>query len=111
MSRRSGRVIRQPLRYTLLGESFGRIPDELDTDLCNYDEALKDKNTDLWQKAMKSEMQSMYSNQVWDLMEPLEGIKPIGCKWIYKKKKGADGKVETFKARLIAKGFTQKKRD
>ena len=51
----------------------------------------------------------MYSNQVWDLMEPPERIKPIGCKWIYKKKRGADGKVETFKARLIAKGFTQKK--
>ena len=50
----------------------------------------------------------MYSNQVRDLMEPPEGIKPIGCKWIYNKKRGADGKVETFKARLVAKGFTQK---
>ena len=70
MSHHSGRVIRQPLWYTHLGESFDRIPDELDTDPCNYDEALKDKDTELWQKAMKSEMQSMYSNQVWDLMEP-----------------------------------------
>ena len=50
----------------------------------------------------------MYSNLVWDLMEPPEGIKPIGCKWIYKKKRGTYGKVETFKARLVAKGFTQK---
>ena len=102
------RVTRQPLQYTLLGESFDRIPDELDTDPYNYDEALKDKYADLWQKAMKSEMQSMYSNQVWDLMELPEGIKPIGCKWIYKKKRGAVNKVETFKARLVAKGFTQK---
>ena len=108
MSSRSGRVICQPYRYTLLGESFDKIPDELDTDPCNYDEAFKDKDADLWQKAMKYEMQSMYSNQVWDLMEPPEGIKPIGCKWIYKKKRGAYGKVETFKARLVAKGFTQK---
>ncbi len=36
------------------------------------------------------------------------GLKPIGCKWIYKRKRGADGKVKTFKARLTAKGFTQK---
>ena len=64
MSRRSGRVIRQPLRYTLLGESFDKILDELDNDPCNYDEALKDKDAKLWQKATKSEMQSMYSNQV-----------------------------------------------
>ena len=51
-----------------------------------------DKDADLWQKVMKSEMQSMYSNQVWDLIEPPEGIKPIGCKWIYKKNRGADGR-------------------
>ena len=50
----------------------------------------------------------MYSNQVWDLMEPPKGIKPIGCKCIYKKNRGADGKVETFKARLVVKGFTHK---
>ena len=48
--RRSRRVIRQPLQYTLLGESFDRIPDELDTDPCNYDEALKDKDANLWKK-------------------------------------------------------------
>ena len=50
-----------------------------------------------------SGMESMYSNQVWDLVEPTERIKPIGCKWIYKKKRGVDGKVETFKAKLVAK--------
>ena len=43
VSHHSGRVISQPLWYTLLGESFDRIPDELDTVPCNYDEALKDK--------------------------------------------------------------------
>ena len=36
-----------------------------------------------------------------------EGIKPIGCKWIFKRKRGADGKVETYKARLVAKGYRQ----
>ena len=41
-------------------------------------------------------------------MEPPEEIKPIRCKWIYKKKRGLDGKVETFKAMVVAKGFTQK---
>ena len=53
-------------------------------------------------------MESMYSNQVWSLVQPPKGIKPIGCKWIYKKKRGADEKVKTFKARLVVKGFTQK---
>ena len=41
-------------------------------------------------------------------MDPPVGVKPIGCKWIYKRKRGVDEKVETFKARLMAKGYTQK---
>ena len=53
-------------------------------------------------------MESMYSNQVWTLVEAPNGIKPIGCKWVYKRKRGIDGKVKTFKARLVAKGYIQK---
>ena len=41
-------------------------------------------------------------------MDPPDGIKPIGCKWVYKRKRGIDEKVEIFKARLVAKGYTQK---
>ena len=49
----------------------------------------------------------MHSNQVWTLIDPPEGIVPIGCKWIFKRKIGADGNVETFKARLVAKDYSQ----
>lgn len=98
----SGRVIVPPSQYTLLGESYEMIPKEQQAEPCNYDEALQDKDAELWQKAMKSEMESMYSNQVWDLVEAPKAIKPVGCKWIYKKKRGMDRKVETYKARLVA---------
>ena len=57
---------------------------------------------------MNQEMESMYSNKVWELVEAPNGVKPIGCKWIYKRKRGVDGRVETFKAILVAEGFTQK---
>ena len=53
-------------------------------------------------------MESMYSNSVWELVDPPEDVRPIGCKWIFKRKRGIDGKVKTFKARLVAKGYTQK---
>ena len=62
MPRRSGRVIFQPNWYMFLGESYDRIPDELDAEPVNYNEALQDKDAELWTKAMKSEMESMYSN-------------------------------------------------
>ena len=55
---------------------------------------------------MKSELDSMYSNQVWDLVMASNGIKPVGCKWVYKRKRGINGNVETFKVRLVAKGYT-----
>ncbi|PKI39342.1 hypothetical protein CRG98_040208, partial [Punica granatum] len=57
---------------------------------------------------MKSEIDSMSENQVWDLVDPPEGIVPIGNKWIFKRKIGADGKVETYKTRLVAKGYRQR---
>ena len=56
---------------------------------------------------MKSEMQSMYDNQVWTLFDPPEDLKTIGCKWVFKKKTDMDGNVHNFKARLLAKGFKQ----
>ena len=61
-----------------------------------------------WKKAMNHEMESMGSNSVWSLVEAPKGVKPIGCKSIYKRKRGPYGKVETFKARLVEKGYTQK---
>ncbi|KAK8557642.1 hypothetical protein V6N12_009871 [Hibiscus sabdariffa] len=56
---------------------------------------------------MRSEIDSMSENQVWTLVEPPEGIKPIGYKWVFKKKTDMDGNVQTYKGRLVAKGFRQ----
>ncbi|KAA0063766.1 gag/pol protein [Cucumis melo var. makuwa] len=66
-------------------------------------------NKDQWVKAMDLKMESMYFNSVWELVDLPEGVKPIGCKWIYKRKRDSAGKVQTFKARLVAKGYTQRK--
>ena len=57
---------------------------------------------------MKSEMESMKVNDVWTLVDLPEGLKLIGCKWVFKRKRGADRKVKTYKARLVAKGYRQR---
>ncbi|KAL0288394.1 UNVERIFIED_CONTAM: Copia protein [Sesamum radiatum] len=59
-------------------------------------------------EAMKSKMDSMGSNHVWTLVDPPKGIRPVGCKWVYKRKLGANGEVTAFKARLVAKRYTQR---
>lgn len=58
---------------------------------------------------MNDEISCMNHNGVWELVEPPNDVKPIGCKWVFKTKKDSKGNVERFKARLVAKGFTQKK--
>ena len=57
---------------------------------------------------MKSKMDSMHANQVWTLVDPPEGIKSIGCKWIFKKKIDIEGNMITCKTKLVAKGYRQR---
>ena len=57
---------------------------------------------------MIEEMESMKKNQVWDLVNLPPGRKTIGNKWVLKVKRQADGSIERYKARLMAKGYTQK---
>ena len=73
-----------------------------------YKESLSSSESNQWLNATNSEMDSMYTNQVWTLVDPPEGIKPIGCKWIFKKKTDMEGNVITYKSRLVAKGYRKK---
>ena len=57
---------------------------------------------------MQSEMDSMSENKVWTLTDAPDGVKPIGCKWVFKKKTDMEGKVVTYKARSVAKGYQQR---
>ena len=77
-------------------------------DLIDYDEAMSDVDAHIWQRAMEVKLESMYFNEVWELVKVPKGIKLIGCKWAYKRNKGVDGRVETYKARLVVKGYSQK---
>jgi hypothetical protein len=54
---------------------------------------------------MRSKIDSMGDNQVWNLVDPPDGVKAIECKWIYKKKKNMGGNVHIYKARLSQKGL------
>ena len=69
--RRTSRAYGPPERY-------GFLVSNEDNEPTTYEEVLKSSEIDKWLKAMKSEMDSMYQNQVWTLVDPLEEIKPIG---------------------------------
>nr|GEU88394.1 retrotransposon protein, putative, Ty1-copia subclass [Tanacetum cinerariifolium] len=65
----------------------------------NYKEAMASPEFAKWKEDMKSEIQSMYDNQVWNLVDTIPGLKTVGCKWIFKMKTDMDGIVRTYKAR------------
>ncbi|KAJ9539151.1 hypothetical protein OSB04_031884 [Centaurea solstitialis] len=102
--RRSTGIRQEPDRYLgfLVSQDGGDLNEPT-----SYGEAVSGSESEQWQEAMKAEMQSMYDNQVWDLTDLPQHCMAIGRKWVFKKKTDMDGNVHTFKARLLAKGFTQ----
>ena len=57
---------------------------------------------------MAIEIVALEANNIQTLTPLPASKKPIGCKWVYKIKYKADGSIERYKAKLVAKGFTQK---
>ena len=75
-----------------------------------YLQAIKSKYKNEWIKAMNDEIQNFYDNKVMTYVKHLpRGIKPTSIKWVYTIKKDGNGNFSKFKARLVARGFTQKK--
>ncbi|GKA55029.1 retrotransposon protein, putative, ty1-copia subclass [Tanacetum coccineum] len=62
---------------------------------------------DKWLEVMNAKMQSMKDNEVWVEVDLPPNAKTIGSKWLFKKNTNMDGNVHTYKAHLVAKGFTQ----
>ena len=69
----------------------------------SYAEAAKDTN---WRAVMEEEMHAFAENETWDLIDAPKGVKPIGCRWVYKVKYNIASSVSRYKARLVVKGYT-----
>jgi hypothetical protein len=70
-------------------------------------EAVDSEDGKLWKKAMDEEMVALDKNEAWDLVKLLTKRNPIDNKWVFKKKLNAKDKVEKYKARLVAKCYSQ----
>jgi hypothetical protein len=71
-------------------------------------EALSGSHASEWLSAITSELMSMDSHEVYDLVEPPYGAHVIGSHWVFKVKLHSDGSIDKFKARLVALGNRQK---
>ncbi|KAI5323717.1 hypothetical protein L3X38_032789 [Prunus dulcis] len=71
----------------------------------NFTEAVKDE---AWKKAMTEEMLMIEKNSTWELVDRPSNKPIVGVKWVYKTKLNLDGSIQKHKARIVAKGYTQK---
>ena len=64
-----------------------------------------------WKRAMMEEMSALEKNETWEIVDLPPGKKTVGskCKWVYTVKFQPSGEIERYKARLVARGFTQTK--
>lgn len=70
-------------------------------------EAMGGSNSEKWKGAMKSEMDSLQENGVYEIVDRPAGKKVVKSKWVFRVKTNELGEVEKYKARVVAKGFSQ----
>ncbi|GJX38912.1 retrotransposon protein, putative, ty1-copia subclass [Tanacetum coccineum] len=73
----------------------------------SYKAAMLVLESNKWLDVMNAEIQSMIDNMVWVLVDLPPNCNIVGSKWIFKKKTDMEGIVHTYKAHLVAKGYTQ----
>jgi hypothetical protein len=77
----------------------------IDSEPSTFEEAAKHK---VWKNAMVEEYVSILKNNVWEMVPRPQGKSVVTSKWLYKIEHATDGSVEKFKARFVARGFSQK---
>jgi transposase InsO family protein len=77
----------------------------IDSEPSNFEEAT---NQQVWRDAMVEEHNSIMKNDVWEIVPRPVGKSVVTSRWLYKIKHATDGSVEKYKARFVARGFSQK---
>ena len=82
--------------------------DTADGDPTTFKEAMRRDDRAQWKQAAQEEFGSIQAAGTWTLVPLPAGRKAIGCKWVFKLKRKADGSIDRYKARIVAKGYSQK---
>lgn len=78
------------------------------SDPLTFKSAMKRPDGAKWMTACLEEMGNHMSNRTWDLVPLPPGAKALDAKWVLTVKHNADGSIERYKARMVAKGFSQR---
>ena len=94
------------LSYTRMSQEDNRVIQTLMTISVpkNVQEAISSNE---WKKAMDEEMEALEKNGTWEMGPLPVGKKLVGSRWVFTIKYHSDGSVARYKARLVARGYTQ----
>jgi len=73
----------------------------------SYNEAVNGDESGAWLGAINEELQAHNKNKTWSVITRPLNINIVSTKWIFTKKRDENGRVKRYKARLVARGFTQ----
>ena len=73
----------------------------------SYKQSQLSPDAQLWHKACEEEMEAHRLNGTWQIVKLPPGKCGIGSKWCFKVKHNADGSLDCYKARMVAKGYSQ----
>ena len=73
----------------------------------NVEEALNSPLAEFWKEAMLEELSSLQEKRTWEEVPRAQADKVVKTKWVFKRKMHGDGTLDKFKARFVAKGFSQ----
>lgn len=102
-------LIRRPNRYDSYAEVCNVMVAESGEEPLTYKDAMKSVEAEKWKAAMHEELEALAKNNVWNLIESPNDRRIVDNKWTFKLKRDANGNVQRYKARLVARGFTQRK--
>ncbi|GJV45101.1 retrotransposon protein, putative, ty1-copia subclass [Tanacetum coccineum] len=110
---REPRIRTIPLRFrdesNMAAYAFAAAEEEDTHEPLTYQEAVACEDSSKWKAAMEEEMDSLRKNKTWELVDHPAGQKLVSCKWLFKIKEGIEGvQRPRYKARLVARGFTQR---
>lgn len=74
----------------------------------SYSEAISCPEADKWKSAIQEEYQSLIENGTWSITPCPPGREPIKSRWVFKIKPTVNGELPRYKARFVAKGFSQR---
>ncbi|XP_073137638.1 uncharacterized protein [Henckelia pumila] len=118
-SKRSHKTMKQEVNHEVeprrskrarIEKSFGPdfITFMMESEPQSFNEAVNSSEGPQWKEAINSEIESILQNHhTWELVDLPTGSKPLGSKWIFKRKMKSDGTIDKYKARLVIKGYRQ----